>query len=166
MDKVVHCLEICRACRVTKARMRRGNDFCVPAEHCENTRLWIDVLHTVQEHERLTHTGTYHFKFDVTDHQLLPFHCVRRVLHATSSCLGMWITPPRLNEALVHQPIGLNFGKVTSSLTASNQSSTGRPMRRSSGAIPVTHVARRGPSSNSTTTAAYGTASANAGSRA
>jgi len=50
--------------------------------------------------------------------------------------------------------MGLNFGSFTSLLMASNHSSTGIPMRSCSGGIPVTQVARRGPSSNSTITAA------------
>jgi hypothetical protein len=77
--------------------------------------------------------------------------------------LGPQSSPPQPDQGAT---CGLNLGNVTSSLTVSNQTSTGMPTRSSSGATPVTHVVSRGPSSSSTTTAAYGTSSANAGSSA
>src|SRR5579883_1654292 len=59
---------------------------------------------------------------------------------------------------------GRNLARVTSSVTSSNSTSTGIPIWSWSGGMSTTQVAIRTPSSSSTITVAYGTASANWGS--
>jgi hypothetical protein len=86
-------------------------------------------------------------------------------LFQNSLCAGIKVIPLILDNGPTHAPKQLGTWLASLEL-ALNHSSTGMPMRSSSGEIPVTHVVRRGPSSNSTMTAAYGTFSANAGSRA
>src|SRR5581483_2023681 len=58
---------------------------------------------------------------------------------------------------------GRNFGSAISELTSSNTTSTGMPTRRRSMGQSTTFERSRPPSASSTTTTAYGTASANPG---
>jgi hypothetical protein len=70
----------------------------------------------------------------------------------------------RVVSAACHTCNRRNFARVTSLVTSSNTTTTGKPILNSSGGTSTTQVAIRTPSSNSTIAIAYGTASANCGS--
>ena len=65
MHAIIDGVELRWPWGMAKAGMRRGNDLPVPTQKLKKPNLEINILHAVQQEDRLTLSATDHFEFDI-----------------------------------------------------------------------------------------------------